>query len=187
NPSRGADILDAIQAISVEGFRALSDPEIPRETLLTGLSNLIKQNHLLLKEIGVSHFSLEEICELTDEFGLSTKLTGAGGGGCAVTLIPDDFYADSLKILMDKLAEGGYNPYLTTVGGSGLGVLPITGDPTPEEKEELHQSFVDTPIALEHSRYHVTTLLSVLRSIVATCIQTFLPIPLMCDAEIKTH
>jgi mevalonate kinase len=54
---------------------------------------MIKQNHRLLKEWGVSHFSLEEICELTDEFGLATKLTGAGGGGCAVTLIPDGQYS----------------------------------------------------------------------------------------------
>ncbi|KAG8801331.1 cystathionine beta-lyase, partial [Serendipita sp. 399] len=89
DPIRGADVLDAIQAISIEGYRCLSDPEIPRETLLNGLSKLIKQNHGYLKELGASHISLEEICELTDEFGLCTKLTGAGGGGCAVTLIPD--------------------------------------------------------------------------------------------------
>ncbi|KIM33447.1 hypothetical protein M408DRAFT_326161 [Serendipita vermifera MAFF 305830] len=145
NPNRGADILDSIQAISTEGFRALSDPEIPRETLLNGLSKLIKQNHAFLKELGASHISLEEICELTDEFGLCTKLTGAGGGGCAVTLIPDDFYDDSLKILVDKLTEAGYRPYLTTVGGSGLGVYPVVGDPSPEEREELKAAFVEEP------------------------------------------
>ena len=43
---------------------------------------------------------------------------------------------------MDKLVEAGYQPYLTTVGGSGLGVYPVTGDPTSEEKEKLHQEFV---------------------------------------------
>jgi len=145
DPDRGADVLDSIQAIATEGFRALSDPELPREELLTGLSNLIKQNHAFLKELGASHISLEEICELTDEFGLCTKLTGAGGGGCAVTLIPDDFYDDSLNILTDKLVEAGYHPYLTTVGGSGLGVYPVTGDPTPEEKEDLKMAFIEEP------------------------------------------
>lgn len=38
DPNRGADVLDSIQAIATEGFRALSDPELPRETLLDGLS-----------------------------------------------------------------------------------------------------------------------------------------------------
>jgi hypothetical protein len=56
-----------------------------------------------------------------------------------------DFYEDSLKILMDKLSEGGYHPYLTTVGGSGLGVYPVTGEPTLQEKEELQSAFVDQP------------------------------------------
>ncbi len=39
--------------------------------------------------LGVTHPSLEEIRELTGDYGLATKLTGAGGGGCAVTLVPD--------------------------------------------------------------------------------------------------
>lgn len=41
--------------------------------------------------MGVSHASLEAIKAKTKSspYGLSTKLTGAGGGGCAVTLVPD--------------------------------------------------------------------------------------------------
>lgn len=59
-------------------------------SLLTGLTQgLIKENHQHLYNLGVSHPSLEEIKEITADFGLSTKLTGAGGGGCAVTLVPD--------------------------------------------------------------------------------------------------
>ena len=52
---------------------------------------MIDENHAHLKTLGVSHPSLEMIVAATqaDPFNLSTKLTGAGGGGCAVTLIPD--------------------------------------------------------------------------------------------------
>ncbi len=51
---------------------------------------LINENHGYLVTLGVSHPSLEAIRKTTaDPYGLSTKLTGAGGGGCAVTLIPD--------------------------------------------------------------------------------------------------
>jgi len=48
------------------------------------------ENHQYLVTLGVSHPALETIKEKTAQpYGLSTKLTGAGGGGCAVTLIPD--------------------------------------------------------------------------------------------------
>lgn len=44
---------------------------------------------------------------------------------------------------MEKLVESGYQPYMTTVGGSGLGVYPMEGDPTPEEKEEFKLAFME--------------------------------------------
>ncbi len=48
------------------------------------------ENHQHLVTLGVSHPALETIRNKTAvPHGLSTKLTGAGGGGCAVTLIPD--------------------------------------------------------------------------------------------------
>lgn len=48
-------------------------------------------------ELGVSHPSLESIKATTaaGPYQLSTKLTGAGGGGCAVTLVPDGAYEES--------------------------------------------------------------------------------------------
>lgn len=56
-------------------------------------------------------------------YSLSTKLTGAGGGGCAVTLIPDEFPSDKLEELVSVLRGNGFEPHLTTLGGPGLGVL----------------------------------------------------------------
>lgn len=106
-------ILEAIQSISDEARRALADPELPRDSLLSALSvssaaimsihqfndtfvqtqALINENHAHLVTLGVSHPSLETIRSRTaTPYGLSTKLTGAGGGGCAVTLIPDGQY-----------------------------------------------------------------------------------------------
>lgn len=102
-------LLKEIQAISDEAKRCLADPELSREQLLAGLSvsptlplplppvlnfapqALIEENHAHLVTLGVSHASLEAIKAKTKTapFNLSTKLTGAGGGGCAVTLVPD--------------------------------------------------------------------------------------------------
>jgi len=90
-PEHVEEILGKIQSIAEEAQRALADPELPREKLLWALAKLIEENHGHLRTLGVSHPSLERILEVTKEkpFELSTKLTGAGGGGCAVTLIPD--------------------------------------------------------------------------------------------------
>jgi len=117
-------ILQSIQSISDEGRRVLADPELPRDSMLSALAALMGENHQHLVTLGVSHPSLETIKEKTSSpHGLSTKLTGAGGGGCAVTLIPDDFKDEQLQDLITTLIREGFEPYLTSVGGSGLGIL----------------------------------------------------------------
>lgn len=118
-------LLDSIQSISNEARRALGDPELPRDALLSALAALIRENHAHLVALGVSHPVLEAIRTQTaaEPYYLSTKLTGAGGGGCAVTLIPDDMKENVLRALIEALTSSGYQPYLTSVGGSGLGVL----------------------------------------------------------------
>ncbi|PFH53110.1 hypothetical protein AMATHDRAFT_55556 [Amanita thiersii Skay4041] len=123
-PELVGKILESVQSISDEARRALADPELPRESLLSALSALINENHAHLVTLGVSHPSLEAIRESTaDPYGLSTKLTGAGGGGCAVTLIPDDFSKEQLQDLIGDLIRKNFDPYLTSIGGSGLGIL----------------------------------------------------------------
>ncbi|PBL03760.1 cystathionine beta-lyase [Armillaria gallica] len=124
-PETVAGLLNSIQSISDEARRALADPEMPREVLLAAISTLIRENHTHLVSLGVSHPALELIRSTTGAapYSLSTKLTGAGGGGCAVTLIPDDFKEETLKALLDEIVAQQFDPYLTSVGGSGLGIL----------------------------------------------------------------
>jgi len=130
NPEKINAILDEIQNISNEARRALADPELEREDLLAALSALVDENHAHLVSLGVSHPSLEAIRAKTasEPHRLSTKLTGAGGGGCAVTLLPDNLERANLDKLISSLEEDGYGTYLTSVGGSGLGVLSPYND-----------------------------------------------------------
>jgi mevalonate kinase len=44
-------------------------------------------NQHILNALGVGHKALDSICQLSAEYNLHSKLTGAGGGGCAFTLI----------------------------------------------------------------------------------------------------
>lgn len=52
------------------------------------LEELVQINQGLLQGIGVSHLSIESICHITAAYRLQSKLTGAGGGGCVLTLLP---------------------------------------------------------------------------------------------------
>ena len=49
-------------------------------------------NQCLLDCIGVSHRKLAKVCTICERYGLSAKLTGAGGGGCAFALIPSGMW-----------------------------------------------------------------------------------------------
>lgn len=66
-----------------------------------------------------------------------------------------DFASDLLEQLMQELVSNGFQPYLTSVGGSGLGVLspwhpqnPLATPPdTPEiGAPPLRAAFTNTPI-----------------------------------------
>ena len=48
---------------------------------------LMDLNHQLLCSLCVSHESLEKIYDESKKHGHFAKLTGAGGGGCALTLV----------------------------------------------------------------------------------------------------
>lgn len=118
------------------------------------------ENHDHLITLGVSHPALEQIKEITikPDYGLHTKLTGAGGGGCAVTLIPDgkllllssqrsrltlhiDFSESKMTALLADLRAAGFEPYNTAVGGSGLGVFhPHPGEGRPSATEQTSEA-----------------------------------------------
>ena len=53
-------------------------------------------NQGLLASMGVSHPSLEKVIQLTAAHGLHTKLTGAGGGGVAFSLLTPGIGGDKV-------------------------------------------------------------------------------------------
>jgi mevalonate kinase len=61
------------------------------------LGTLLTENHVLLKKLNVSHPKLEEFIDICMNSGaLGCKLTGAGGGGSVIALIPNH---DGRKII----------------------------------------------------------------------------------------
>lgn len=128
-PARVNGILDSIQSIVNEATKLLASGASSGADE-SRLGDLIRTNHDLLVQLGVSHPSLESIrnsLQTISSTSLPTKLTGAGGGGCAVTLLPSSSSSDSQQQLSTEattaLERLGYKVYTTTVGGPGVSVL----------------------------------------------------------------
>ena len=95
---------------------------------------LIQENHQHLVSLQVSHPTLETIVSATRAapYHLSTKLTGAGGGGCAITLIPDSYPLERLEELMSVLRNDGFEVFLTELGGRGVSRLVNSNKGSPK-------------------------------------------------------
>ncbi|KAI8065913.1 GHMP kinase [Gongronella butleri] len=126
-------IMDSIDAISLRCKETFLDVDQGRkdfDELLAELQDLVDINHSLLYALGVSHPSLENIRRITTDHGLTTKLTGAGGGGCAVTLMPKDVTQDVVNAAVAALEKEGYDCYETLVGGIGAAAVALDDNET---------------------------------------------------------
>ncbi len=147
-PERVQARMDAIQAIAdkasliLGGGSGKEQNQVSRTELLQTLAELIKENHEHLVDLQVSHASLEAIRNTTagDPWRLATKLTGAGGGGCAVTLLPDALKQADLESLVRALEQQGFECYETSIGGPGVGVLARPQSRTKSSQEAPGES-----------------------------------------------
>ena len=92
----------------------------------TSMSLLIETNQSLLRAMRVSHPSLERVCDITkQQFGLPTKLTGAGGGGCAFTYLGSNSTPniDTTTHQMIKAIEQQHGVKCMESNAGGPGVL----------------------------------------------------------------
>ncbi|KAH7132015.1 mevalonate kinase-like protein [Dendryphion nanum] len=90
HPALTENILNAIGLVTESAHKLLTSPDFDPKSpsSLKHLGDLVTINHGLLVSLGVSHPKLERIREIIDHTGIGwTKLTGAGGGGCAITIL----------------------------------------------------------------------------------------------------
>ena len=126
HPKLVGTILDAVDRVTESAADVLEDDDFDAEDeeSLRRVGELMTINHGLLVSLGVSHPRLERVRELVDHEGIGwTKLTGAGGGGCSITLLRPDVAPEKMEQLEEQLAEEGYRQFRTTLGGDGVGVL----------------------------------------------------------------
>eukprot|EP01039_Chlorochromonas_danica_P006964 gene6964-7705_t len=111
-------IFQSIQNITdtfldkVNSVQGISDDE---------MASLVSMNHHLLFALGVGHQSLERVAQASVSQGFACKLTGAGGGGCAITLLNNTSDRDAkTAALRSELSEIGYEVLQTRIGGQGV-------------------------------------------------------------------
>lgn len=97
-PDSIKDIFNSIHSIVIEAEKALINDDIIE------IGKLMSSNHKLLKDLGVSHDYLDMIVNVLDEKGaLGSKLTGAGGGGCVISLFDDIIKVkEAIEIMKEK-------------------------------------------------------------------------------------
>lgn len=113
-----------------EAMHLLVEEAIKRYSQYDGnideLRKLFETNQGLLQTIGVSHPTLETILQISKQNGFSSKLTGAGGGGYAIIILPPDYMnSETFRSLESDLIVAGFKTMETEIGGSGVSVEKV--------------------------------------------------------------
>lgn len=125
HPKLVGGILDTIDKITRTAEGLIDEDGFDSEDMacLSKVGELMTMNHGQLVTLGVSHPRLDRIRALVDHEEIGwTKLTGAGGGGCSISLLRPDA-RPKLEELEKQLEAENYEKFETVLGGDGVGVL----------------------------------------------------------------
>lgn len=95
-------IKDVYQALSDNNYKLLG--------------KIMSENQNLLETIGVSNDKLHSMIDIANKTSYGSKLTGAGGGGCIISLTD----ANKIEETIDNLKGMGYDCFSTKIDSKGL-------------------------------------------------------------------
>ena len=108
SPERMQEIK-AMGTISRRGLDALKRGDY------TAVGHAMSENHVLLRNLGVSSYELEDLIQAALPTSLGVKLTGAGGGGCMVALTRQP------KETAEAIELAGGRTLVSRIGNAGAG------------------------------------------------------------------
>jgi mevalonate kinase len=93
--------------------------EALKEGNIIKLGKLMNENQILLEQIGVSNKEINKIIDSSLDYGaIGSKLTGAGGGGCILSLINQE----KKEYFLNNMRKNGYECFAITIENQGVKV-----------------------------------------------------------------
>lgn len=123
HPNAMTAVFTAVDSISNELSSILQSSARDEITITENeekLSELMEMNQGLLQCMGVSHSSIETVLRTTLKFKLASKLTGAGGGGCVLTLLPSLLSGTIVDKVIAELESCGFKCLIAGIAGNGV-------------------------------------------------------------------
>ncbi|KAK4282818.1 hypothetical protein QN277_014147 [Acacia crassicarpa] len=123
HPDAMSFVFSAVDAISKELAQIIQSPT-PDDLSVTEkegkIEELMEMNQGLLQCMGVSHAAIETVLRTTLKYKLASKLTGAGGGGCVLTLLPTLLSGTVVEKVISELESCGLQCFTAGIGGKGV-------------------------------------------------------------------
>ncbi|KAK1549160.1 hypothetical protein Q3G72_006869 [Acer saccharum] len=123
HPEVMGSVFNAVDSISKELSIILESPaldDLSKTEKEEKLEELMEMNQGLLQCMGVSHASIETVLRTTLKYKLASKLTGAGGGGCVLTLLPTLLSGTIVDKVTTELESCGFQCLIAGIGGNGV-------------------------------------------------------------------
>lgn len=103
--AQGSRIIDEFNLITTACKDALESGDIPQ------MAESMNHAHILLTEAGVVTALLHDMEKTARKIGaLATKVTGAGGGGCMLTLLDNERCDEQIAELREQLGQDRVHP-----------------------------------------------------------------------------
>ncbi|XP_021624286.1 mevalonate kinase isoform X2 [Manihot esculenta] len=123
HPNAMSFVFNAVDSISNELANIIQSPASDDVSITQKeekLEELMEMNQGLLQCMGVSHASIETVLRTTLKYKLASKLTGAGGGGCVLTLLPSLLSRTVVDKVIAELESCGFQCLTAGIGGNGV-------------------------------------------------------------------
>lgn len=118
-----AAVFTAVDSISKELSTIIQAPTVDDISITAReekIEELMEMNQGLLQCMGVSHASIETVLQTTLKYKLTSKLTGAGGGDCVLTLLPTCILFCLNQIYISQFDSAFLVPTLLALCGNHL-------------------------------------------------------------------